>query len=214
MTALPHPDAPGTPLRCAHCRLLYEASRAAICDCVSEHRTMRCPHCGLCSCSGRSVDVRRHFATAPAGVLQRRRAALGAVSRPASVPDRLPRPLIVVADDNYDLRAVMKRALERCGFGVVAAEDGARAWEAIQRLHPDVAVLDALMPKIDGREVSRRVKADAKLRTKIVLVTSLYTSAAQKAEAYKTFGVDAHLAKPVRSERLAETVSQLLAEKE
>ncbi|MFZ2490158.1 MAG: response regulator [Thermoanaerobaculia bacterium] len=132
--------------------------------------------------------------------------------RPTATTSELRRPLVVVADDDFDIRAIVKRVLEQRGYGVVAVENGEQAWEAIQQLHPDIALLDGLMPKADGRVVARRVKDDRSLTTKCVLLTSLYTSVAQKSEAFRLFGIDAHLSKPVSPELLDETLKRLLSE--
>lgn len=199
-------------IRCGSCAKRYDPALATVCACASDHRTLLCPFCGSCSCSGRAADVRQHFATVPSSALRQMREQQELERRPGAAPAELRRPLVVVADDNFDIRAVVKRVLEQHGFGVVAVENGELAWETIRKLQPEIALLDGLMPKADGRVVAQHVKYDDSLRTKCVLMTSLYTSAAQKNEAFRLFGIDAHLSKPVAPELLVETLRGLLSE--
>jgi CheY-like chemotaxis protein len=128
----------------------------------------------------------------------------------SAVADSLKRPLVVVADDNFDIRCVVRRTLENLGYGVIAVENGEEAWQAVQRFRPEIALLDGLMPKADGREISKRIKEDPALDTKTVIMTSLYTSPAQKDEAFREYRVDGYLAKPVKAEVLKDTLAGLL----
>ncbi|HEX7708152.1 MAG TPA: response regulator [Thermoanaerobaculia bacterium] len=197
-------------VRCQHCEASYAPKDAAVCDCLTEHRTLRCSHCLACSCTGRAPEIQKRFRKASAEELQRlsderrRRPVL------AEVTENLPRPLVVVADDNFDIRGVAKRILEGLGYGVIAVENGEEAWDAVQRFRPEIALLDGLMPKGDGRDISRRIKNDPSLKTRTVIMTSLYTSRAQREEAFRVFGVDGYLAKPVSAEILKATMDGLL----
>ncbi len=69
---------------------------------------------------------------------------------------------VVVADDNHHFRSGMVRALgNREDFSVVAhAEDGANALDEIRRLRPDVALVDARMPVLDGLALTKRIRSD------------------------------------------------------
>ncbi|MFU8839967.1 MAG: response regulator [Nitriliruptoraceae bacterium] len=68
---------------------------------------------------------------------------------------------VVVVDDERPLVDLLGRYLRREGYEVHAAYDGAEALEVIGRVHPDVIVLDLMLPGIDGLEVARRVREDA-----------------------------------------------------
>ena len=68
---------------------------------------------------------------------------------------------IVVADDERDLNNLVRRHLEDEGHRVVQAHDGAEAVLAVQREHPDLLVLDWMLPKLDGLEVCRRVRRES-----------------------------------------------------
>jgi CheY-like chemotaxis protein len=81
---------------------------------------------------------------------------------------------VVVADDleaNLDL---FTRLLTRDGYTIHSAGDGAAALELVMRHHPDLVLSDVVMPKLDGFELCRRIKAEKATRlTPVVLVTSL-----------------------------------------
>jgi DNA-binding response OmpR family regulator len=68
---------------------------------------------------------------------------------------------IVVAEDERDLNTLVRRHLEDEGHRVVPAYDGSEAVLAVQREHPDLLVLDWMMPKLDGLEVCRRVRRES-----------------------------------------------------
>ena len=197
-------------LRCQHCDESYAAASATICDCVSEHRSLRCPSCDRCSCSGRAVEVRRRFQNASTEELLQVKAEVLRSTTLGAVPENLARPLVVVADDNFDIRNVVKRLLTDLGYGVIVVENGEEAWDAVLKYRPEIALLDGLMPKADGRVIAKRIKEHPDLDTKTVIMTSLYTSAAQQSEAFREYRVDGYLAKPVKSELLKKTLEELL----
>ena len=68
------------------------------------------------------------------------------------------RPLVLVVDDEAPLVALVTSYLEREGFAVAAAADGARAVELARELDPEVIVLDLMLPGIDGIEACRRIR--------------------------------------------------------
>ncbi|HVH68242.1 MAG TPA: response regulator transcription factor [Gemmatimonadales bacterium] len=80
---------------------------------------------------------------------------------------------VVLADDHPMLRQGVRALLERHGIEVVAeASDGRAAAEAARQLHPDVAVLDIMMPVLNGIDAARQI-ADSCPETHVVLLTAL-----------------------------------------
>jgi two-component system, OmpR family, response regulator len=67
---------------------------------------------------------------------------------------------ILVVDDDSHIREVVTFALEKAGFGVIAAENGEQALRRFAAERPALVVLDILMPELDGTEVCRRLRAD------------------------------------------------------
>ncbi len=73
-------------------------------------------------------------------------------------PTGIARPRIVVAEDNPDLLQLIGRRLRRRGYDVIAARDGREALELIRSERPDAAVLDWVMPEMQGHQVCLAVK--------------------------------------------------------
>jgi DNA-binding response OmpR family regulator len=68
------------------------------------------------------------------------------------------RPLVLVADDDPDILSLVTLRLERDGYEVIGAPDGERAVEEALERTPDLALIDVSMPKLDGYEVTQRLR--------------------------------------------------------
>jgi DNA-binding response OmpR family regulator len=104
-----------------------------------------------------------------------------------------PRPLVLLADDEQAITANLAPFLERSGFAVEVVNDGPAALAAIERVEPDLCVLDVLMPGLDGRSVLRRIRADGWWNP-VVLLTQVGESF-ERAMALEE-GADDYLNKP------------------
>jgi len=129
------------------------------------------------------------------------------MSDPASDRDR---PVILAADDDDDILALVVFRLERSGYTVLQARDGEEALELAMRELPDLAVLDVMMPKLDGFELTRRLRAErATSRIPIILLTAK----AQDRDVERGFdlGADDYLRKPFSPQELRARVHAILA---
>jgi DNA-binding response OmpR family regulator len=119
-------------------------------------------------------------------------------------------PLILCADDDEDILALVALRLERAGFRVVRATDGESALALARELQPSVAVLDVMMPRLTGIEVIRELRADPSTSG---LRTILLSARVQESDIGHGLdaGADAYLAKPFRAPELVELVQKLLA---
>jgi CheY-like chemotaxis protein len=89
------------------------------------------------------------------------------------VPEADARKLILVADDDDDVRALVVFRLEHAGYEVVTAADGKEAVEVATSRPPDICVVDVMMPKLDGYQVTERLRATPELaEVPIVLLTA------------------------------------------
>jgi DNA-binding response OmpR family regulator len=70
------------------------------------------------------------------------------------------RPKVVIADDDPDIRRLVQITVSNAGCDVTVASDGEQALELIRQAPPDLVILDVLMPRMDGWEVARELKAD------------------------------------------------------
>jgi two-component system, chemotaxis family, sensor kinase CheA len=168
-------------------------------------RLARVPHL-----AGAAVlDDGRVVGVLAAGELLRRIQPAGASPR-AQAPAR---PRVLVADDSLTTRSAMKALLEIAGFTVVAAADGEEAWQLLPGSGAQVVVTDVQMPRLDGFELTRRIKADPRLRsTPVVLVTSL--DAPEDRAIGLEAGADGYLVKrEVERGKLLELVRQLMPER-
>jgi DNA-binding response OmpR family regulator len=128
------------------------------------------------------------------------------------VTDQAPereQPIILAADDDEDILELVAFRLERSGYTVLRARDGEQAFELAREAKPDLAVLDVMMPKLDGFEVTRRLRADeATSRMPIILLTAR----AQDADLQRGFdaGADDYVRKPFSPQELQMRVQSIL----
>jgi len=118
-------------------------------------------------------------------------------------------PLVLAADDDEDILDLVAFRLERSGYTVIVARDGEEALELAAKELPDLAVLDVMMPKVDGFEVTRRLRADeATSRMPIILLTAR----SQDADVQQGFeaGADDYLRKPFSPDELRARVQAIL----
>jgi DNA-binding response OmpR family regulator len=119
------------------------------------------------------------------------------------------RPLVLAADDDEDILELVAFRLERSGYTVLQARDGEQALELARAERPDLAVLDVMMPKMDGFELTRRLRAEeATSRMPIILLTAR----AQDADVDRGFesGADDYLRKPFSPQELSTRVQAIL----
>jgi two-component system chemotaxis sensor kinase CheA len=104
-------------------------------------------------------------------------AAEGTVAATRTAPSQLGEAArILVADDSLTTRTLHRNVLVQAGYAVVVAADGAEAWEVLRAQPIDLVVTDVQMPNVDGFELTRRIREDARLRdVPVILVTSLAT---------------------------------------
>ena len=119
-------------------------------------------------------------------------------TKPPADADELARPLILVVEDDSRVRRATAEAITELGYGYLGASDGLEGLELARRYSPDVILTDALMPRLDGREMCRALKEDsATAHIKCVVVTGLYTRMRYKTEAISSFHADDYVHKPI-----------------
>jgi CheY-like chemotaxis protein len=119
------------------------------------------------------------------------------------------RKVVLVADDDRDIANLVTLRLGRSGYEVLQAFDGQEALDvALERL-PDLCVLDVMMPRLDGYEVTRRLRANQATRSIPII---LLTARAQEADAEQAFdaGATEYFRKPFSPRKLWSRVQELL----
>jgi DNA-binding response OmpR family regulator len=119
------------------------------------------------------------------------------------------RPLILVADDDPDILALVSFRLERAGYDVVAATNGEEAVNIAIARRPDLAILDVMMPRLDGYEATRRLRQQEGTRRIPVI---LLTARVQEDDVARGFdaGVDDYVKKPFSPQELGARVQAVL----
>ena len=118
--------------------------------------------------------------------------------------------MVLVVEDSIPQREMITELLKGNGLNVSAATDGVEALEQIQAgEHPDLVVLDIVLPRMNGYEVCRRLKSDPVTQDVPVILCS------SKGEEFDRYwgmkqGADAYIAKPFQPMELLGTVKQLL----
>jgi DNA-binding response OmpR family regulator len=125
------------------------------------------------------------------------------------VSETSPTPLVLVADDDPDILDLVRYRLERSGYEVAVARDGLEAVQLAGELSPSLAVLDVMMPSLNGFEVTRRLREDPATREIPVI---LLTARAQEADVQEGFdaGADDYIRKPFSPRELSARVQAVL----
>ena len=114
-------------------------------------------------------------------------------------------PLILVVDDSITVRRVTQRLLQREGYRVALAADGLQALERLQEERPAIVLSDIEMPRMDGFDLARNIRGDARLKDlPIVMITSRI--AEKHREHAAALGVNHYLGKPYSEEELLSLV--------
>jgi CheY-like chemotaxis protein len=196
-------------LECASCRGDYDALCAPWCLCLVAEHTLVCPHCAACFCKASVPYKQRVWRGAPAALRDRQAEARG----PAVAEELhdLNRPLVLLVEDEPDVRRLASAVIRSLGYGLIVADNGAEGLALAQEYRPELVLTDALMPKMDGREMCRQIKTDPKCRgTRVVVMTALYTNYRYEREAYKSFKVDGYVTKPLAIDRLCQLLREEL----
>ena len=117
--------------------------------------------------------------------------------------------VVLLAEDNPDMRELVRLLMEEEGFEVFAAKDGAMAWQYLTEAHPDVILTDLMMPHVSGLELIQHIKATPEITDIPVIAMSAY------GENYLTkamaAGATAAIRKPDDLNTIIDTIHQILS---
>ncbi len=118
-------------------------------------------------------------------------------------------PTVMVVDDSLTVRKITSRLLTRSGYQVITAKDGVDALEQLIDVLPDVMLLDVEMPRMDGFELTKRLRQDARTRDlPIIMITS---RTADKHRRYAMeLGVNEYMGKPFQEDELLENIARFI----
>jgi chemosensory pili system protein ChpA (sensor histidine kinase/response regulator) len=154
------------------------------------------------------ADGRIALIVNPVQLVQRSRGApLRETTQPA--PAVSAAPMIMVVDDSLTVRKITGRLLEREGYRVLAAKDGVDALELMKDARPAVMLVDIEMPRMDGFDLTRAVRADPGTRDIPIIMISSRTAGKHRDQAVQ-LGVNAFLGKPYPEADLLQHIARFL----
>jgi DNA-binding NtrC family response regulator len=113
----------------------------------------------------------------------------------------LTRAKILLVDDQPTNLKLLRQALEPSGYSILAATNGKRALDTARRAHPDLILMDVMMPEMGGFEACQKLKADAELAQIPVLFITARNETEDVVEGFAAGGAD-YIAKPFRNEEV------------
>ena len=117
---------------------------------------------------------------------------------------------ILIAEDQDDLREMIAHTLRLSGYEVVSAKNGERAVQLATKINPDLIILDYELPRLNGRQVCKRLKAlETFTNTPIVIISSYGNP--RYMEASLEAGAEEFIRKPFELDHLIQRVDTLLA---
>jgi chemosensory pili system protein ChpA (sensor histidine kinase/response regulator) len=126
----------------------------------------------------------------------------------AVAPTRGGNLTVMVVDDSMTVRNVMGRDLQNNGFEVILAKDGVDAIEQLRHAVPDILLVDLEMPRMDGFELTRRVRDDENLKLLPILVITSRAGTRHRDQAI-SLGANGYMSKPYRLDELVKSISSL-----
>jgi len=152
--------------------------------------------------------------------LMREKLALGMPSatllEPAPAPSgrgEVAEKTVMVVDDSVTVRKVTGRFLEREGYRVITAKDGAEALMTLQDHVPDVMLLDIEMPRMDGFEVASNMRSSTWMKDIPIIMITSRTGDKHRERAFN-IGVDKYMGKPYQEELLLKNIRELLGQEQ
>lgn len=116
---------------------------------------------------------------------------------------------VLLVEDNEDNLAVYRTILDHVGYAVVEARDGEEGLARATSEKPDVILMDISIPKIDGWEVTRRLKAENDTKDIPIIALTAHALDEDREKAFSV-GCDGYLAKPIEPRRVVEEVERLV----
>lgn len=120
-----------------------------------------------------------------------------------------PRRTLLIADDRWTNRGILRDLLAPVGFGIMEAENGVQALDLVRRERPDLIIMDLVMPQMDGFEAVRRIRDELGLRSVPIIATSASVFHSELQDGQNT-GCDDYLFKPIEASALFDRLRDLL----
>lgn len=123
-------------------------------------------------------------------------------------------PVILFAEDDDDMRSLVRHALEADGYSVYAARDGQEALDYYREVNPDLVILDLTMPRLSGFEVLRELKRTGERRPGIPIMVLSARGGEEDVVAGFDLGIDDYVTKPFMIRELRARVRAMLGRRD
>jgi DNA-binding response OmpR family regulator len=121
--------------------------------------------------------------------------------------------ILIVDYDSQSLES-MAKLLKSQKLHIIKAADGQAAYDKFKSEKPDLVILEAILPKIHGFDLTKKISQESGGRVPVIIVTGLYRGPQYKHEALSSFGAADYFEKPVEPEKFISSVMQLLHDDE
>ena len=116
---------------------------------------------------------------------------------------------LLLVDDEPGLREAVQAYLEESGFTVQTANNGNEGWEMVQRFTPDLVISDVMMPQVDGYQLLKKLREDARFQALPVIFLTARGMTSDRISGYDA-GCDAYLPKPFDPDELVSIIKSIL----
>ncbi|HET6267096.1 MAG TPA: response regulator [Acidobacteriota bacterium] len=189
-------------IKCSSCGTTFDGVTASWCMCVGGDQTLSCPKCNNCFCRASKFYIQTFWDNAPQIIWDRKNqeiANLDADNQLNPAPSEVKHPCVLVVDDDATIRKLARKLIRGFGYGVLIASNGHEGLQMAKVYKPELVLMDALMPGLDGWQMCKEIKRDPQLsKTKAVIMTSLYKHSKYKTDAFKEAQVDDYAIKPLQ----------------
>jgi DNA-binding response OmpR family regulator len=130
-----------------------------------------------------------------------------------SIPPASGAKVILVVDDEEDIRRMLRKLLRTRGYRVLEADRGLLALRMVKEHSPDLIVLDAMLPEVHGFDIARRIKGSQRYgHIPIIMVSAVYRGWRYAEDLKQSYGVDHYIEKPFRIAEVLGAVERSLAQ--
>jgi len=121
---------------------------------------------------------------------------------------------ILIVDYDSNSLDSMAKIFEPYEFQIIKATDGLSAYDMFQREKPDLVILEAMLPKLHGFDLAKKISNESKGKVPVIIVTGLYRGPVYRNEALNYLGASEYLEKPIDEAKIVESALNLLKEEE
>ncbi len=116
---------------------------------------------------------------------------------------------VLVIDDEKEILLLLEQILKAEGFRVLTARDGQEGYEIFKKERPPLVISDAMLPKLHGFELCRRIKEESNQAAKVMILTAVYKKYKYKGKVEKEFNVDEYMDKPFQITEFLDTFHRM-----